>query len=462
MTTEKNKKSFGISPDDKARLIKKMRERTTGHVPSDSRLSNGFSYNVQKDLCTFKNIPGYKKLHIHRAVATQMGIMNPFFLCHEGLAKDTTIINGNTFLNFSTYDYLDLNGSDLVNEAAAKAIKNYGTSASASRLVAGERPVHLELEKALADFYGVDDCITFVSGHATNIWVLCQLFGKNDLILYDSLIHNSIVTGSQFSGAKRIAFPHNNYARLKEILHEHRKNHKRAVIITEGLFGMDGDIPDLPGLVDLKKKHGCFLMVDEAHSLGTLGLSGRGIAEHFNMSAGNIDIIMGTLSKTLCGCGGFIAGKNELIEYLKFTAPGFVYSVGMSPVLAAASLEALKQLQARPEQVKKLQNISSFFLSYAKSLNLDTGKSLGTAVIPIIVRNSLVAGILTTYLFQNNINVMPIIYPAVEENSARLRFFLSAAHSKKQVKQALDITAQEIIKARELAQKMTEKDSPSL
>ena len=444
-------KNHIITPESKAELIRKMSGKSKNYL-ENNRLNSSVRTKELQKYCDFKNLPGFKKLHLHRAVAAQMGVMNPFFLCHEGVAKDQTYIQGERYLNFSTYDYLDLNCSAPVNQAAVEAVSNYGTSASASRLVAGERPVHRNLEKALAGFYQVEDCIVFVSGHATNIWVLCQLFNKEDLIIYDSLIHNSIITGAQFSGASRISFPHNNYDRLKEILEENRTRYKRTVIVTEGLFSMDGDIPDLPRLVELKKSYACFLMVDEAHSLGTLGHSGKGLAEHYQMSPDNIDIIMGTLSKTLCGCGGFIAGKQELVEYLKFTAPGFVYSVGMSPALAAASLAALKELQAHPEKVKKLQQNSSYCKEYAQSLGLDTGSSAGTAIVPVIVKNSLVAGILTTNLYQRKINVLPIIYPAVEENAARLRFFLSAAHSREQIAKALDITAEEYIQAKKTAE----------
>ncbi|WP_291321730.1 aminotransferase class I/II-fold pyridoxal phosphate-dependent enzyme [Desulfonatronospira sp.] len=441
--------SFGLSDNEKSRLIHRMRRKSSREIHSSYR--EDFSSLEGDDIpdFSFKDLPGYQDLDIIWRAAGQAGIEYPFFLCHEGIARDTTRINGKTFLNFSTYDYLDLNGSQAVNQAAAQAMQKYGTSASASRLVAGERPVHRELETALANFYGVQDSIVFVSGHATNVWLLCQLFDHHDLVLHDSLIHNSVIMGARFSGAKRMSFAHNNLDHLEEILLHNRRGCKKAVIITEGLFSMDGDIPDLPRLLELKNRYKCLLMVDEAHSLGTLGPTGRGLAEHFGLASDNIDIIMGTLSKTLCACGGFIAGCKELVEYLKYSAPGFVFSVGISPPLAAASLAAINELLNKPYKVTRLQETGRFFLEYARYRGLDTGTSAGAAITPMIVGNSLLAGMISARLVQQCINVLPIVYPAVQENAARLRFFLSAAHNRDQVRQAVDAAAAELVRSRE-------------
>ncbi len=444
----------GISAEDKARLISQMRRKGPVQEPAP-RPKQIQSKNRASNSSILTEIPEYKKLNTMWTVIENLGIENPFFLCNQSLSKDTTVVNDKRLLNFSTYDYLDLNGSAAINQAAWEAMEKYGTSPGASRLVAGEKPVHQELEKALAEFFQVQDCLTFVSGHATNIWTLCQLFGHHDLIVYDSLIHNSVLKGAQFSGAHRIAFAHNDLEHLQRILEEHRFQFKKAVIVTEGLFSMDGDFPDLPSLVDLKNRYQCFLMVDEAHSLGTMGPQGRGITDHFGIQSTHVDIIMGTLSKTLCGCGGFIAGKSELIKYLKYSAPGFVYSVGMSPPLAAASLAALSQLQASPQKTARLQEISAYFLEYARCQGLDTGQAAGIAVVPVIIKNSFLAAVLSRMLIQKNINVLPIMYPAVEEKKARLRFFLSAAHTEAQVRQAIDVTAKELPRAREALHNMT-------
>ncbi len=381
------------------------------------------------------------------ALAAKVGMPNPLFACHDGLAKATTSIEGKTYLNFSTYDYLDLNGHPEITAAVMDAAQKYGTSAGASRIVGGERPPHRAFEKAIADFYGVDDSIIYVSGHATNVSTLGFLFGKGDLILHDNLAHNSLMQGAKLAGSTRISYAHNDADALELILKEKRHEYRRAIIITEGLFSMDGNVPDLPRLIELKKRYNCMLLVDEAHSLGTLGATGRGAREHFNIDPRDVDMWMSTLSKSLCGCGGFIAGNKELIEYLKYGSSGFVFSVGMSPVLAAACQKALEIMLREPERVHKLQAISQYFLEYAQKLGLDTGVAQGYANVPIIVGGSLTAGILANNIFNRGVYAMPITFPAVKEGTARLRFFLSAAHSEEDVRTALDITAEELPKA---------------
>lgn len=394
----------------------------------------------------FKDLPEYKQLQVHHAVAKQMNILNPFFACHETKASNTTQINGETFLNFATYDYLGLNGHPEVNAAAVEALNTFGSSAGASRLVAGERPMHGLLEEKVAGLYGTDAAIVFVSGHATNVSTLVTLLGSRDAVYHDALAHNSLVMGAVFSGASRYAYPHNDCAALAQILQQTRAKHERVIIATEGLFSMDGSTAKLPELVALKQEYGCFLMIDEAHSLGVLGATGRGIAEHCGVLATDVDIWMGTLSKTLCGCGGFIAGCAELIELLKFRAPGFVYSVGMPPPIAAASAKAIDIMLREPERVARLQALSAFFLSDAQSRGFNTGYAEGFAIVPIIVGNSLVAGGLAAALFKRKINVLPIIYPVVEEGMARLRFFLSAEHQEEDIRAVLDAVAEELPK----------------
>ncbi len=378
------------------------------------------------------------------AIAAQLGMRNPLFTCHDSIAKATTRINGKTYLNFSTYDYLDINGHPEITEAVTQAAKEYGTSAGASRLVGGERPPHLAFEKAIAEFYDVDDSIVYVSGHAANVSTLGFLFGKGDLILHDNLAHNSLTQGAKLAGSAKQAYTHNDADALEAILKEKRNDYRRVVIVTEGLFSMDGNIPDLPRLIELKKKYNCLLFVDEAHSLGTLGATGRGVREHFNINPRDVDMWMSTLSKSLCGCGGFIAGSKDLIDYLKYGSSGFVYSVGMSPVLTVACQKALEILLREPERVHKLQHISKFFLEYAQKLGLDTGVAQGYANVPIIVGDTMVTGFMANALFDRGVYAMPIAFPAVKEGTSRIRFFLSAAHSEDDVRTALDIIAEEL------------------
>jgi 8-amino-7-oxononanoate synthase len=200
---------------------------------------------------------------------------------------------------------------------------------------------------------------------------------------------------------------------------------------------MDGDFPDLPQFVDVKRRHKTFLMVDEAHSFGVMGARGRGIREHFGLASGDVDIWMGTLSKTLAGCGGYIAGDSALVEHLKFLAPGFLYSVGMSPPITAASLEALHIMHREPERVVTLRKRGALFLELARAAGIDTGFSAGISVIPAIVGSSLRAARLSARLFDRGMNVQPILYPAVPEKLARLRFFMTCEHSEEDIRQAV-------------------------
>lgn len=381
-------------------------------------------------------------------LGTKLGMENPLFLCHEHAAKATTIIDHKEYLNFTTYDYLDINGHPEITAAVTRACELYGSSAGASRLVGGERPPHRELEKAIADLYEVEDCITYVSGHATNVSTLGFLFGSRDAIFHDGLAHNSLVQGAKLSGATRISYAHNDCDALEKLLKERRHEFKRAIIVTEGVFSMDGNIPDLPRLIALKKQYNCMIMVDEAHSLGVLGKTGRGIREHYGIDPKDVDMWMSTLSKSLCGCGGFIAGTHDLIELLKYGSPGFVFSVGMPPIVAAACTKALEIMLREPERVAKIQHISKYFLEYAKSKGLDTGAAQGYSNVPIMLGDSMLAGYISNLLFKRGVHVMPITFPAVKEGQARLRFFLSAAHTEEQVRRVIDMVVEEIPNAK--------------
>lgn len=386
--------------------------------------------------------PGYQKLRIITEGAATLGIPNPYFRPQEGIAGRYTWIGGRRYLNYSSYNYLGFCGDPEVNEAAKRAIDRYGTSVSASRLVSGERPPHAELERTLAKLYGVEDCVAFVSGHATNVSTIGCLFGPRDLVLHDALIHNSILQGIQLSGAKRMAFPHNDWNALDVLLGQHRRSFEQVLIVLEGLYSMDGDFPDLPEFVAVKRRHRAYLMVDEAHSLGVMGAQGLGIREHFGLDGAAVDIWMGTLSKALASCGGYIAGERALVEHLKFAAPGFVYSVGMPPPAAAAAFAALKRLRQEPDRVQRLQANSRLFLEAAQGKGIDTGRSAGYAIVPAITGSSIRAARLAHTLFERGVSAAPILYPAVEEKAARLRFFLSAEHTEEDILGTAELLAE--------------------
>lgn len=432
----------GLSASIKDKLIQQALERKlrqAGHPPSSRTMfqSSARKNTIPEEFYRFDLHPGYRQLQIMNEGASRMGVRNPFFKLHDGTAGAQTQIGGKTYINFASYNYLGMSGDPIVHAAAQEAMERYGTSVSASRLVSGERPIHRELERAIAELYEVDDAIAFVSGHATNVSTIGYLFGPRDLIVHDELIHNSILQGAQLSGARRLPFPHNDWAALDTLLDEQRHQFERVLIVLEGIYSMDGDFPDLPRFVEIKRRHKAFLMVDEAHSLGVMGKRGYGIREHFGLAGSDVDIWMGTLSKTLAGCGGYIAGETALIEHLKFLAPGFLYSVGMPPSVAAASLAALQRMLALPERVATLQARGQYFLETARAVGIDTGTSTGYAVVPAITASSLKAARLSAALFEQGINVQPILYPAVPEQSARLRFFMSCMHSEEQLRRTV-------------------------
>ena len=393
---------------------------------------------------SFETLASYQQLKKQRAAADVLGVANPFFRAHEGRAGATTQIGARTVINFASYDYLGLNQHPAVGVAATAAIDRYGTSASASRVVAGERPLHRDLERALASLYGAEDAVAFVSGHATNVATIGELMGPKDLVLHDALIHNSALVGAQLSGAVRRSFPHNDLDALERLLAGSRDQHDNALIVVEGLYSMDGDVPDLARLIEIKNHYGAWLMVDEAHALGTVGASGRGSWEHCGIDPRAVDIWMGTLSKTLAACGGFIAGSTALIEILKFQASGFVYSVGLSPALAGAALAALQLMHGEQDRVTRLQANARLFRETARSRGLNTGFGQGHAVIPVMIGDSLKAAKLSERLLERGFNVLPIIYPAVPMQSARLRFFISSEHTEAQIVSAVEMTKDEL------------------
>ncbi|KZL51497.1 8-amino-7-oxononanoate synthase [Nodularia spumigena CENA596] len=395
----------------------------------------------------------YQKLQNLLQSFERNGQVNPYFKAHEKINNNKTQIEGRELINFSSYNYLGMSGDPIVSQTAKAAIDQYGTSVSASRVVAGEILLHQTLEQELAKLVGAEDAIVYIGGHSTNVTTIGHLLGAKDLILHDSLIHNSAQLGSILSGATRIPFPHNNWQALDQILEQQRDRYQRVLIIIEGIYSVDGDIPDLLQFIEIKKRHKAFLMVDEAHSIGVLGKNGRGIGEFFGINTTDVDLWMGTLSKSFASCGGYIAGSRALIEYLKYTAPGFVYSVGISPPNAASALAAVHQLQAYPERVAQLHQRANLFLQLAQERKLNTGMSQGTPIIPIIVGNSLNCVQLSQLLFEQGISVMPMIYPSVPENAARLRFFISCTHTEAEIRFTVDTVA------KSLAQIQQEKSS---
>ena len=379
---------------------------------------------------------GYKDIAMRLQMVEMMGMKNPYFDLHEGTAKNVSQVDGREVINFSSYNYLGYSGDERVLQATVDSVRKYGTSVSASRVASGERPFHRALEAALAKANDSEDALVFSGGHATNVNTIGHLFGPRDLILHDELIHDSCLQGIKLSGAARRAFRHDDTEHLESQLKQLRGHYEKVLILIEGVYSMDGDIANVPAYVELKKRYGCLLMVDEAHSFGTIGTHGLGVREHFGLKGSDADIWMGTMSKSLASMGGWISGSKELIMYMRYTAPGFVYAAGVPPALGVAALTSLELMQQEPERVAKLQSNSKYFYDVLRARGIDTGPSLGLSpVIPVITGDSMIAMQLSQRLLDGGINAKPIIYPAVSEDSARLRFFLSSTHSEAELLQ---------------------------
>ena len=351
----------------------------------------------------------------------------------DKISRNTINVNGKELINFTGYNYIGMSGDPIVSQASMDAIKKYGTSVSASRAVSGEKPIHRKLEEKIAEFVGKEASVTFTAGHGANVSTIGHLFNKDDLIIHDSLIHNSSWLGTLLSGAKHIRFLHNDAKDLESILQKHRTRYKRALILTEGLFSMDGDIPDIPKYLELKKRYHTFLMVDEAHSMGVLGKTGRGISEHFGINPNEIDILMGTLSKSFGSCGGFVTGSKKFINFMKLSCPSFIYSAGMPPSNAAAALASIELLEKEPTRIKTLHDRSRLLLQLLKEADLNTGECRDSPIIPVIVGNAVLAMTLSSQLEEHGIYALPLAYPIVKKGESRIRFFVNCTHTEEQI-----------------------------
>jgi len=445
--------AFGARfPEQVLPLIETCREVTEAiidHMPAESRekvQATRTSVEIPPDAWKIEEFPEVRALEQNFAMVRDAGLENPYFSVHEGLTSDRTTIAGRELISWASYNYLGMSGDPAVTAAAKGAIDRFGTSVSASRLVSGEKTIHGELERAIAGLVGTEDAVTFVGGHATNETVIGHVVGPGDLVLHDAFAHNSLLQGAILSGARRRPFPHNDFAAAEAILAQVRGQYRRVLIVIEGIYSMDGDYADVPRFVDLAKRHKSLLMVDEAHSIGVMGPRGRGASEHFGIAPTDVDLWMGTLSKAFGSCGGYIAGSAALVRWLKYTVPGFVYSIGLPPAAAGAALGAIQLLEREPQRVSQLRENARLFLQLAKEAGLDTGTSGGTAIVPVIIGNSMNALRLSRALFARGINVQPILYPAVEEKAARLRFFITSRHTPDQIRRTIAAMQEELAK----------------
>lgn len=366
-------------------------------------------------------------------MAAAVGLAVPFFRVSQGVHGPLATIEGREVVSFTSFDYVGMARHPEVAACAKQAIDRFGTSASASRLVGGDNTILRDLDEELARFLGTEAALVFPSGYGTNASLFGHLFGENDLILYDELAHNSIVQGTNLSSAAHRAFPHNDHAFLDQLLADVRPRHRRVVVAIEGVYSMDGDFPDLRKFVEVKRRHHALLYVDEAHSVGVMGATGRGLCEHYGIDPSEGDLWMGTISKALGSCGGYLAGRRALLDYLKYTTPSFVFATACSPANAAAALAALRQLRAEPQRLGRLHDRAQQFLDLAKQRGLNTGNAGGTPIVPVILGDSQKCIRLSHELLRRGIHVQPILYPAVRESAARLRFFITSEHTEEQI-----------------------------
>jgi 8-amino-7-oxononanoate synthase len=404
----------------------------------------GPGLNGHYEAARLTDLSAYGYIKKVEKVGKMLSIPSPFFRPNDGRDGTMAIIQGKKYINFAWCNYLGLNEHPSVTEAAKAALDRYGTCISASRMVAGEIPLHRTLEQEIAEFCGTEDALLFVSGHAANVSTIGTIMNDGDLVVHDEFVHNSAVVGMQLSGATSRSFRHNNLDQCEKILREHRGNFQNCLIIIEGLYSTEGDIPDLARLVEIKERYGAWLMVDDAHGLGVLGERGSGLAEHCGVDPKKIDILMGTLSKTLASCGGYIAGETALIEILKYTAPGFVYSVGLPPPMTAAALAALRVIKNDPARVARMRSNGALFMREAHAAGLDTGNSQGLGILPVMVGTSLRVGKMTHRLYERGINASPIFSPGVPINAARLRYFVTSEHSPDEIRTTVRTTREEM------------------
>ncbi len=349
------------------------------------------------------------------------------------------LVNGREMGMFASYSYLGLIGHPRINAAAKAAIDRYGSGTHGVRTLAGSLALHKELEETIAAFKSAEASVVYTSGYVTNLAVISTLVGREDYVISDKLNHASIVDGCLMSGAKFLRFKHNDMAALEERLKQCPPDSARLVV-ADAVFSMDGDVIDLPKIAALCRQYNAWLMVDEAHSVGVLGKTGRGIEEHFNLP-GVIDIKMGTLSKTIPSVGGYIAGRRELIEYLRHASRAYIFSAALPPAQAAAAKAAFEVILDEPWRVEKLNVNAAQFIKGLKARRFDT-LATETAIVPVVCGADEVAYSMTRYCQLRDTFVLPVVSPAVPVGLARLRATVTAAHEPDEIERAMDVIEQ--------------------
>jgi glycine C-acetyltransferase len=345
-------------------------------------------------------------------------------------------VRGRVMGMYASYSYLGLVGHPRINEAAKKAVDKFGTGTNGVRTLAGTLTIHNELEETISNFKHTEAAITYTSGYAANLTVISTLMGRGDYVFSDKINHASIVDGCLMSGAEFRRFRHNDMEHLEGLL-KNAPADVAKMVIADSVFSMDGDIIDLPKVVELCKKYNAWLMIDEAHSVGVLGEKGTGIEEYFNMY-GSIDIKMGTLSKTIPSVGGYVAAKEEIITYLRHASRAYIFSAALPPAQAAAANEAFKVILDEPWRLQRLNENTKQFIGGLKSMGFDTLLT-ETAIVPVLCGQDDVAFAMTREAQHQDVFVLPVVSPAVQEGLARLRATVTAAHEPSDIEHAMEI-----------------------
>jgi glycine C-acetyltransferase len=345
-------------------------------------------------------------------------------------------VRGREMGMYASYSYLGLVGHPRINEAAKKAVDKFGTGTNGVRTLAGTLTIHNELEETISSFKHTEAAITYTSGYAANLTVISTLMGRGDYVFSDKINHASIVDGCLMSGAEFRRFRHNDMEHLEGLL-KNAPADVAKMVIADSVFSMDGDIIDLPKVVELCKKYNAWLMIDEAHSVGVLGEKGTGIEEYFNMY-GSIDIKMGTLSKTIPSVGGYVAAKEEIITYLRHASRAYIFSAALPPAQAAAANEAFKVILDEPWRLQRLNENTKQFIGGLKSMGFDTLLT-ETAIVPVLCGQDDVAFAMTREAQHQDVFVLPVVSPAVQEGLARLRATVTAAHEPSDIEHAMEI-----------------------
>jgi glycine C-acetyltransferase len=350
--------------------------------------------------------------------------------------------DGKRVINLASNNYLGLTTHPKLRQAALAATRKYGVGSGAVRTIAGTMSVHMELEEKIARFKDVEACVVFQSGFAANAGTVSAVLGKDDFIISDELNHASIIDGARLSKAKILVFRHKDVAHAEEQLQSVANEPGRKLLITDGVFSMDGDIAPLPALCDLAEKYGAIMMVDDAHASGVLGRNGRGTIDHFGVQ-GRVDIQVGTLSKAIGALGGYVCGTRDLIEFLYHRGRPFLFSTSHPPSVAATCIAAFEVLEQEPERIEKLWENTRFFKQELGNLGFDIGgrttPASETPITPIITGEGRLAMEFSRELFQRGVMATGIAYPTVPEGKARIRTIMTATHTRQQLEKALRV-----------------------